>query len=32
MYGTGPPVPLKRKPEQRHVEMAKELLWGFHQH
>jgi hypothetical protein len=28
----GPPVPSKREPEQRHVEMARELLWGFHQH
>ena len=28
----GPPVPSKREPEQRHVEMARELLWGFNQH
>ena len=28
----GPPVPSKREPEQRHVEMARELLWGFDQH
>ena len=27
----GPPVPSKREPEQRHVEMARELLWGFNQ-
>ena len=27
-----PPVPSKREPEQRHVEMARELLWGFNQH
>ena len=26
----GPPVPSKREPEQRHVEMARELLWGHH--
>ena len=25
----GPPVPSKREPEQRHVEMAKELLREF---
>ena len=24
----GPPVPSKRETEQRHVEMARELLWG----
>ena len=28
----GPPVPSKREPEQRHVEMARELLWRFNQH
>jgi hypothetical protein len=28
----GPPVPSKREPEQRHVEMARELLRGFNQH
>jgi hypothetical protein len=28
----GPPVPSKREPEQRHVEMARELLWGHPQH
>jgi hypothetical protein len=28
----GPPVPAKRKPEQRHVEWARELLWPHHQH
>ena len=27
----GPPVPSKREPEQRHVEMARELLWRFNQ-
>ena len=27
-----PPVPSKREPEQRHVEMARELLWRFNQH
>ena len=27
----GPPVPSKREPEQRHVEMARELLWRHHQ-
>jgi hypothetical protein len=26
----GPPVPSKPEPEQRHVEMARELLWGHH--
>ena len=28
----GPPVPAKREPEQRHVEMARELLWRHPQH
>jgi hypothetical protein len=28
----GPPVPSKREPEQRHVEMARDLLWRFNQH
>ena len=28
----GPPVPSKREPEQRHVEMARELLWRFNQY
>lgn len=28
----GPPVPSKREPEQRHVEMARELLWRHPQH
>ena len=28
----GPPVPSKREPEQRHVDWARELLWGRHQH
>ena len=28
----GPPVPSNREPEQRHVEMARELLWRFNQH
>ena len=28
----GPPVPSKREPAQRHVEMARELLWRFNQH
>ena len=28
----GPPVPSKREPEQRHVEMARDLLWGHPQH
>ena len=28
----GPPVPSKREPEQRHLDWAQELLWGFHQH
>ena len=26
----GPPVPLKPEPEQRHVDWARELLWGRH--
>lgn len=26
----GPPVPAKREPEQRHVEMVCELLWPHH--
>ena len=24
---SGPPVPSKREPEQRHLEMARDLLW-----
>jgi hypothetical protein len=28
----GPPVPSKPEPEQRHVEWARDLLWGHHQH
>ena len=28
----GPPVPSKREPEERHVEMARDLLWRFNQH
>lgn len=28
----GPPVPSRRGPEQRHVEMARDLLWPHHQH
>ena len=28
----GPPVPSKPEPEQRHVDWARDLLWGHHQH
>ena len=28
----GPPVPSKREPEQRHVQWARDLLWGHPQH
>ena len=28
----GPPVPSKREPEERHLEMARELLWPHRKH